>query len=94
MLKKLSKVNLILNQFQFSEITLGDFTKEINKGTGYRYYFKTLHEDIIVKQELKDPAAILPCYHSRVVAWITPDVTTNGKGEYLLYFVHISYHEA
>ncbi|KAL5271240.1 hypothetical protein ACHWQZ_G001767 [Mnemiopsis leidyi] len=62
------------------EITLGDFTKEINKGTGYRYYFKTLLEDIIVKQELKDPEAILPCYHNRVVAWITPDVTTNGKG--------------
>ncbi|XP_063689459.1 segment polarity protein dishevelled homolog DVL-3-like isoform X1 [Bolinopsis microptera] len=62
------------------EITLGDFTKEIDKQTGYRYYFKTLDEDLIVKQELKNPAAILPCYHSRVVAWITPDVTTNGKG--------------
>ena len=69
-----------VNLFTISEITLGDFTKEINKQTGYRYYFKTLAEDLIVKQELKNPAAILPCYHSRVVAWITPDVATNGKG--------------
>jgi hypothetical protein len=73
-------LNAELVKNHISEITLGDFTKEINKRTGYRYYFKTLDEDLVVKQELKDPAAILPCYHSRVVAWITPDVTTNGKG--------------
>ncbi|XP_077445802.1 segment polarity protein dishevelled homolog DVL-2 isoform X2 [Stigmatopora argus] len=51
-------------------ITLLDFKQVLNK-PNYKFFFKSMDQDFgVVKEEISDDAAKLPCFNGRVVSWL------------------------
>uniref|UniRef100_A0A673XLF9 Dishevelled segment polarity protein 2 n=1 Tax=Salmo trutta TaxID=8032 RepID=A0A673XLF9_SALTR len=52
------------------DITLLDFKHVLNK-PNYKFFFKSMDQDFgVVKEEISDDAAKLPCFNGRVVSWL------------------------
>ncbi|XP_023680534.2 segment polarity protein dishevelled homolog DVL-2-like [Paramormyrops kingsleyae] len=52
------------------EITLLDFKQVLNKPS-YKFFFKSMDQDFgVVKEEISDDSAKLPCFNGRVVSWL------------------------
>uniref|UniRef100_A0A3P8UN76 Dishevelled segment polarity protein 2 n=1 Tax=Cynoglossus semilaevis TaxID=244447 RepID=A0A3P8UN76_CYNSE len=53
-------------------ITLLDFKQVLNK-PNYKFFFKSMDQDFgVVKEEISDDSARLPCFNGRVVSWPSP----------------------
>uniref|UniRef100_A0A8C6T4P2 Dishevelled segment polarity protein 3a n=1 Tax=Neogobius melanostomus TaxID=47308 RepID=A0A8C6T4P2_9GOBI len=51
-------------------VTLADF-KNVLKKPNYKFYFKSMDDDFgVVKEEISDDNAKLPCFNGRVVSWL------------------------
>uniref|UniRef100_A0A8C5ETU4 Segment polarity protein dishevelled homolog DVL-2-like n=1 Tax=Gouania willdenowi TaxID=441366 RepID=A0A8C5ETU4_GOUWI len=51
-------------------ITLLDFKQVLNK-PNYKFFFKSMDQDFgVVKEEIPDDGAKLPCFNGRVVSWV------------------------
>uniref|UniRef100_A0A3P8YTB7 Dishevelled segment polarity protein 2 n=1 Tax=Esox lucius TaxID=8010 RepID=A0A3P8YTB7_ESOLU len=51
-------------------ITLLDFKQVLNK-PNYKFFFKSMDQDFgVVKEEISDESAKLPCFNGRVVSWV------------------------
>ncbi|XP_028650800.1 segment polarity protein dishevelled homolog DVL-3 [Erpetoichthys calabaricus] len=51
-------------------VTLADFKSVLNK-PNYKFYFKSMDDDFgVVKEEISDDNAKLPCFNGRVVSWL------------------------
>ncbi|CAL8082647.1 unnamed protein product [Calicophoron daubneyi] len=58
-------------------VTLGDFKNALNKPHA-KFFFKSIDDDFgVVKEEIFDDSAVLPCFNGRVVSWL---VTAEGSG--------------
>uniref|UniRef100_A0AAR2IQF7 Dishevelled segment polarity protein 2 n=1 Tax=Pygocentrus nattereri TaxID=42514 RepID=A0AAR2IQF7_PYGNA len=52
------------------KITLLDFKQVLNK-PNYKFFFKSMDQDFgVVKEEISDDGAKLPCFNGRVVSWV------------------------
>ncbi|MCL4123542.1 UNVERIFIED_CONTAM: hypothetical protein GTU68_064126 [Idotea baltica] len=52
------------------KVTLGDFKNVLNRPS-YKFFFKSMDADFgVVKEEIVDDDAPLPCFNGRVVSWI------------------------
>uniref|UniRef100_A0A3B3ZJR4 Uncharacterized protein n=1 Tax=Periophthalmus magnuspinnatus TaxID=409849 RepID=A0A3B3ZJR4_9GOBI len=52
-------------------ITLLDFKQVLNK-PNYKFFFKSMDQDFgVVKEEISDDTAKLPCFNGRVVSWVS-----------------------
>uniref|UniRef100_A0A1A8H301 Dishevelled, dsh homolog 3a n=1 Tax=Nothobranchius korthausae TaxID=1143690 RepID=A0A1A8H301_9TELE len=52
------------------KVTLADF-KNVLKKPNYKYFFKSMDDDFgVVKEEITDDNARLPCFNGRVVSWL------------------------
>uniref|UniRef100_A0A674DYN7 Dishevelled segment polarity protein 3a n=1 Tax=Salmo trutta TaxID=8032 RepID=A0A674DYN7_SALTR len=52
-------------------VTLADF-KNVLKKPNYKFFFKSMDDDFgVVKEEISDDNAKLPCFNGRVVSWVT-----------------------
>uniref|UniRef100_A0A673C6N2 Dishevelled segment polarity protein 3a n=1 Tax=Sphaeramia orbicularis TaxID=375764 RepID=A0A673C6N2_9TELE len=52
------------------KVTLGDF-KNVLKKPNYKFFFKSMDDDFgVVKEEISDDNAKLPCFNGRVVSWV------------------------
>ncbi|KAJ8357863.1 hypothetical protein SKAU_G00206570 [Synaphobranchus kaupii] len=50
-------------------VTLADFKNVLNK-PNYKFFFKSMDDDFgVVKEEISDDNAKLPCFNGRVVSW-------------------------
>ncbi|KAF6779709.1 hypothetical protein AHF37_00841 [Paragonimus kellicotti] len=57
-------------------VTLGDFKNALNR-PHFKFFFKSLDDDFgVVKEEIFDDSALLPCFNGRVVSWL---VTAEGS---------------
>ncbi|KAF8792422.1 segment polarity protein dishevelled homolog DVL-3-like isoform X1 [Argiope bruennichi] len=57
-------------------VTLGDFKNVLNR-PNYKFFFKSMDDDFgVVKEEISDDNAKLPCVGGRVVSWL---VTAEGS---------------
>ncbi|XP_071946071.1 segment polarity protein dishevelled homolog DVL-3-like isoform X4 [Antedon mediterranea] len=55
-----------------SEVTLGDFKNVLNR-PNYKFFFKSMDDDFgVVKEEIIDDEAKLPCFNGRVISWLVP----------------------
>ncbi|KAL3861791.1 hypothetical protein ACJMK2_007812 [Sinanodonta woodiana] len=53
-------------------VTLGDFKNALNR-PNYKFFFKSMDDDFgVVKEEIIDENAHLPCFNGRVVSWLVP----------------------
>ncbi|VDM17894.1 unnamed protein product [Hydatigera taeniaeformis] len=51
------------------KVTLGDFKAALNR-PNYKFFFKSVDADFgVVKEEISDDSACLPCFNGRVIAW-------------------------
>ncbi|XP_051874751.1 segment polarity protein dishevelled homolog DVL-3 isoform X2 [Pristis pectinata] len=51
-------------------VTLADFKQVLNK-PNYKFFFKSMDQDFgVVKEEISDDNAKLPCFNGRVVSWL------------------------
>ncbi|VDM34974.1 unnamed protein product [Hydatigera taeniaeformis] len=51
-------------------VTLGDFKLALNK-PNCKYFFKSIDDDFgVVKEEITDDSAKLPCFNGRVISWV------------------------
>ncbi|XP_048836758.1 segment polarity protein dishevelled homolog DVL-3 isoform X1 [Brienomyrus brachyistius] len=51
-------------------VTLADFKNVLNK-PNYKFFFKSMDDDFgVVKEEISDDNAKLPCFNGRVVCWL------------------------
>ncbi|XP_060690587.1 segment polarity protein dishevelled homolog DVL-3 [Hemiscyllium ocellatum] len=51
-------------------VTLADFKHVLNK-PNYKFFFKSMDQDFgVVKEEISDDNAKLPCFNGRVVSWL------------------------
>ncbi|XP_028911163.1 segment polarity protein dishevelled homolog DVL-2 [Ornithorhynchus anatinus] len=52
-------------------ITLADFKSVLQRPAGAKYFFKSMDQDFgVVKEEISDDNAQLPCFNGRVVSWL------------------------
>uniref|UniRef100_A0A8C6P3S6 Dishevelled segment polarity protein 3a n=1 Tax=Nothobranchius furzeri TaxID=105023 RepID=A0A8C6P3S6_NOTFU len=52
------------------KVTLADF-KNVLKKPNYKFFFKSMDDDFgVVKEEISDDNARLPCFNGRVVSWV------------------------
>uniref|UniRef100_A0A3B4CT11 Dishevelled segment polarity protein 3b n=1 Tax=Pygocentrus nattereri TaxID=42514 RepID=A0A3B4CT11_PYGNA len=52
-------------------VTLADFKQVLNK-PNYKFFFKSMDDDFgVVKEEISDDNAKLPCFNGRVVSWVS-----------------------
>uniref|UniRef100_A0AAQ6ADC7 Dishevelled segment polarity protein 3a n=1 Tax=Amphiprion ocellaris TaxID=80972 RepID=A0AAQ6ADC7_AMPOC len=52
------------------KVTLADF-KNVLKKPNYKFFFKSMDDDFgVVKEEISDDNAKLPCFNGRVVSWV------------------------
>ncbi|XP_070561217.1 segment polarity protein dishevelled homolog DVL-3-like isoform X2 [Ptychodera flava] len=52
------------------QVTLGDFKNVLNR-PNYKFFFKSMDDDFgVVKEEIVDEDAKLPCFNGRVVSWL------------------------
>uniref|UniRef100_A0A8C1QIN0 Dishevelled segment polarity protein 2 n=1 Tax=Cyprinus carpio TaxID=7962 RepID=A0A8C1QIN0_CYPCA len=57
------------------KITLLDFKQVLNK-PNYKFFFKSMDQDFgVVKEEISDDGAKLPCFNGRVVSWLVSSDT-------------------
>ncbi|KAK2538416.1 Dvl3 [Columba guinea] len=67
-------------------VTLGDFKGLLNR-PNYKFYFKSMDDDFgVVKEEISDDNAKLPCFNGRVVSWVSKHLlgpNTGGSRENL-----------
>ncbi|XP_010771658.1 segment polarity protein dishevelled homolog DVL-3-like, partial [Notothenia coriiceps] len=67
-------------------ITLLDFKQVLNK-PNYKFFFKSMDQDFgVVKEEISDDSAKLPCFNGRVVSWylgsiLGPEIMSKLAGE-------------
>uniref|UniRef100_A0A8K9XNC9 Dishevelled segment polarity protein 2 n=1 Tax=Oncorhynchus mykiss TaxID=8022 RepID=A0A8K9XNC9_ONCMY len=55
-------------------ITLLDFKQVLNK-PNYKFFFKSMDQDFgVVKEEISDESAKLPCFNGRVVSWVRTEL--------------------
>uniref|UniRef100_A0A674BIJ2 Dishevelled segment polarity protein 2 n=1 Tax=Salmo trutta TaxID=8032 RepID=A0A674BIJ2_SALTR len=60
---------LVKIQIPAENITLLDFKQVLNK-PNYKFFFKSMDQDFgVVKEEISDDSAKLPCFNGRVVSW-------------------------
>ncbi|VDN97010.1 unnamed protein product [Rodentolepis nana] len=60
------------------KVTLGDFKAALNR-PNYKFFFKSVDADFgVVKEEISDDTASLPCFNGRVIAWL---VTADGSAK-------------
>uniref|UniRef100_A0A8C5DM99 Segment polarity protein dishevelled homolog DVL-3-like n=1 Tax=Gouania willdenowi TaxID=441366 RepID=A0A8C5DM99_GOUWI len=53
------------------KVTLADF-KNVIKKPNYKFFFKSMDDDFgVVKEEISDDNAKLPCFNGRVVSWVS-----------------------
>uniref|UniRef100_A0A674DCL4 Dishevelled segment polarity protein 2 n=1 Tax=Salmo trutta TaxID=8032 RepID=A0A674DCL4_SALTR len=56
------------------DITLLDFKQVLNK-PNYKFFFKSMDQDFgVVKEEISDESAKLPCFNGRVVSWVRTEL--------------------
>lgn len=61
------------------EITLLDFKQVLNK-PNYKFFFKSMDQDFgVVKEEISDDSAKLPCFNGRVVSWLVSSESAAGE---------------
>uniref|UniRef100_A0AAY5JWR6 Dishevelled segment polarity protein 2 n=1 Tax=Esox lucius TaxID=8010 RepID=A0AAY5JWR6_ESOLU len=61
-------------------ITLLDFKQVLNK-PNYKFFFKSMDQDFgVVKEEISDESAKLPCFNGRVVSWLVSSDAPGGAG--------------
>lgn len=64
-----------------AEVTLGDFKNVINR-PNYKFFFKSMDDDFgVVKEEIIDDDAPLPCFNGRVVSWVVPPEDGSNDGQ-------------
>lgn len=52
------------------KVTLGDFKQVLNR-PNHKFFFKSMDDDFgVVKEEIADERAHLPCFNGRVVGWL------------------------
>ncbi|XP_049883300.1 segment polarity protein dishevelled homolog DVL-3 [Pectinophora gossypiella] len=52
------------------KVTLLDFKNQLNRPS-YKFFFKSMDDDFgVVKEEIVDDSAHLPCFNGRVVSWL------------------------
>eukprot|EP00794_Sanderia_malayensis_P015312 gene15312-16889_t len=63
------------------QVTLGDFKNVLNR-PNYKFFFKSMDDDFgVVKEEIIDDDAPLPCFNGRVVSWVVPpDDSSSERG--------------
>ncbi|KAA8579093.1 hypothetical protein FQN60_007213 [Etheostoma spectabile] len=60
-------------------ITLLDFKQVLNK-PNYKFFFKSMDQDFgVVKEEISDDSAKLPCFNGRVVSWLVSSDTPTAE---------------
>uniref|UniRef100_A0A3P8UIL2 Dishevelled segment polarity protein 2 n=1 Tax=Cynoglossus semilaevis TaxID=244447 RepID=A0A3P8UIL2_CYNSE len=60
-------------------ITLLDFKQVLNK-PNYKFFFKSMDQDFgVVKEEISDDSARLPCFNGRVVSWLVSSDTPTAE---------------
>ncbi|RVE60516.1 hypothetical protein OJAV_G00181630 [Oryzias javanicus] len=60
-------------------ITLLDFKQVLNK-PNYKFFFKSMDQDFgVVKEEISDESAKLPCFNGRVVSWLVSSDTPTAE---------------
>uniref|UniRef100_A0A8C5M9M5 Dishevelled segment polarity protein 3 n=1 Tax=Leptobrachium leishanense TaxID=445787 RepID=A0A8C5M9M5_9ANUR len=61
-------------------VTLGDFKAVLNK-PNYKFFFKSMDDDFgVVKEEISDDNAKLPCFNGRVVCWLVSAEGSQSDG--------------
>ncbi|XP_028856204.1 segment polarity protein dishevelled homolog DVL-3 [Denticeps clupeoides] len=62
-------------------VTLADFKNVLNK-PNYKFFFKSMDDDFgVVKEEISDDNAKLPCFNGRVVSWlVSADGSSHSDG--------------
>lgn len=61
-------------------VTLGDFKGILNK-PNYKFFFKSMDDDFgVVKEEISDDNAKLPCFNGRVVCWLVSAEGSHSDG--------------
>ncbi|XP_055794652.1 segment polarity protein dishevelled homolog DVL-2-like [Salvelinus fontinalis] len=66
---------LVKIQIPAENITLLDFKQVLNK-PNYKFFFKSMDQDFgVVKEEISDDSAKLPCFNGRVVSWLVSSDT-------------------
>ncbi|XP_056622762.1 segment polarity protein dishevelled homolog DVL-3 [Triplophysa dalaica] len=60
-------------------VTLADFKNVLNK-PNYKFFFKSMDDDFgVVKEEISDENAKLPCFNGRVVSWLVSADGSHGS---------------
>uniref|UniRef100_A0A672SZA5 Dishevelled segment polarity protein 3 n=1 Tax=Sinocyclocheilus grahami TaxID=75366 RepID=A0A672SZA5_SINGR len=60
-------------------VTLVDFKNVLNK-PNYKFFFKSMDDDFgVVKEEISDDNAKLPCFNGRVVSWLVSADGSHGS---------------
>ncbi|XP_073795236.1 segment polarity protein dishevelled homolog DVL-1 isoform X9 [Danio rerio] len=65
------------------KVTLADFKNVLNNRpvNSYKFFFKSMDQDFgVVKEEISDDNAKLPCFNGRVVAWLVLAEGTHSDG--------------
>ncbi|KAJ8280521.1 hypothetical protein GJAV_G00055850 [Gymnothorax javanicus] len=61
-------------------VTLADFKNVLNK-PNYKFFFKSMDDDFgVVKEEISDDNARLPCFNGRVVSWLVSADGSHSDG--------------
>ncbi|XP_056637389.1 segment polarity protein dishevelled homolog DVL-3 isoform X2 [Diorhabda sublineata] len=63
------------------KVTLVDFKNVLNR-PNYKFFFKSMDDDFgVVKEEIVEDSAILPCFNGRVVSWlVSADGSNHSDG--------------
>uniref|UniRef100_A0A672SZ86 Dishevelled segment polarity protein 3 n=1 Tax=Sinocyclocheilus grahami TaxID=75366 RepID=A0A672SZ86_SINGR len=65
-------------------VTLVDFKNVLNK-PNYKFFFKSMDDDFgVVKEEISDDNAKLPCFNGRVVSWVSYSSTEQSTSSRLV----------
>ncbi|XP_051961744.1 segment polarity protein dishevelled homolog DVL-1 [Xyrauchen texanus] len=65
------------------KVTLADFKNVLNNRpvSSYKFFFKSMDQDFgVVKEEISDDNAKLPCFNGRVVSWLVLAESTHSDG--------------
>ncbi|XP_019720713.1 segment polarity protein dishevelled homolog DVL-1 isoform X1 [Hippocampus comes] len=65
------------------KVTLADFKNVLNNRPvhSYKFFFKSMDQDFgVVKEEISDDNAKLPCFNGRVVSWLVLAESTHSDG--------------
>lgn len=62
-------------------VTLGDFKNALNR-PNFKFFFKSMDDDFgVVKEEIVDDEAHLPCFNGRVVSWLVPAESSDNQSQ-------------